>query len=216
MLFDLRVTVPDRPGALARLTARVADHGIDVRSIDVLGSSEDGAIDHLLLECEPDAAHALAASLAEEPGLVVLGMRRSSRTRGSAAELDFLLALADNTHIGVDLFTDAIPRIFAADWAIAFRIDPREVSAQTALAPSVEWDGKVPRRAVQVTETSGFSLPLGMAAEMVAVVLADAYVMLLGRQGGPPFHDAEVLRLRQLAQVCGAVMATKAADAPVS
>jgi hypothetical protein len=54
-----------------------------------------------------------------------------------------------------------------------------------------------------------------MAAEMVAVVLADAYVMLLGRQGGPPFHDAEVLRLRQLAQVCGAVMATKAADAPV-
>jgi hypothetical protein len=216
MLFDLRVTVPDRPGALARLTAMVADHGIDERSIDVLGESEDGAIDHLLLECNPDAAHSLAASLADEPGLVVLGMRRSSRTRGTAAELDFLLALADNTHIGVDLFTDAIPRIFAADWAIAYRIEPREISAQTALAPAVEWDGKVPRRAVQVTEASGFALPIGMAAEMVAVVLADAYVMLLGRQGGPPFHDAEVLRLRQLAQVCGAVMANKAAEAPVS
>src|SRR3954471_12133813 len=87
MLFDLRVTVPDRPGALARLTARVADHGIDVRSIDVLGSSEDGGIDPPLLDWEAASPPPLAASLAEEPGLVVLGMRRSSRTRGSAAEL---------------------------------------------------------------------------------------------------------------------------------
>jgi hypothetical protein len=39
--------------------------------------------------------------------------------------------------------------------------------------------------------------------------------MLLGRQGGPPLHDAEVLRLRQLSQVCGAIMATKSADAAV-
>ena len=74
----------------------------------------------------------------------------------------------------------------------------------------------MPRRAVRVTESSGFTLPSGMSAEMVTVVLADSYVMLLGRSGGPPFHDAEVLRLRQLAQVCGAIMAAKAADAPVS
>ncbi|MDX6221436.1 MAG: hypothetical protein QOD91_490 [Frankiales bacterium] len=215
MLFDLRVTVPDRPGALARLAALVADHGIDVRGIEVLGSSDDGVIDHLLLECEPGDAHGLTAALSTEAGFVVLGLRRSSRTRGSAAELDFLLALADNIHLGVDLFTDAIPRIFAADWAIAYRIQPREVSAQTALAPSVDWDGRVPRRAVRVTETSGFTLPTGMGAEMVTVVLADSYVMLLGRQGGPPFHDAEVLRLRQLSQVCGAIMATKSADAAV-
>ena len=118
MLFDLRVTVPDRPGALARLTALVADHGIDVRGIEVLGSSDDGVIDHLLLECEPGDAHGLTAALSTEvrlrrPGPAPL----QPYPRVSAAELDFLLALADNTHLGVDLFTDAIPRIFAADWA---------------------------------------------------------------------------------------------------
>ena len=97
-----------------------------------------GVIDHMLLECEPADAHGLTAALSTESGFVVLGLRRSSRTRGSAAELDFLLALADNTHLGVDLFTDAIPRIFAADWAIAYRIEPNEIIAQTALAPSVD------------------------------------------------------------------------------
>ncbi|MDQ1714898.1 MAG: hypothetical protein QOC60_843, partial [Frankiaceae bacterium] len=45
MLYELRLSVQDRPGSLARLTRLLADRSIDVREIDILGSIVGQAVD---------------------------------------------------------------------------------------------------------------------------------------------------------------------------
>ena len=47
MLMHLRMSVPDRPGMLAQITAALADVGADIRTIAVLERETGRAIDDI-------------------------------------------------------------------------------------------------------------------------------------------------------------------------
>ena len=49
MLMHLRMSVPDRPGMLAQITAALADVGADIRTIAVLERESGRAIDDIYL-----------------------------------------------------------------------------------------------------------------------------------------------------------------------
>src|SRR4051794_28966542 len=159
MLFSLRIAVPDRPGMLAQITGLIAARGIDVRAIDMLGGRLSEAVDHLLLDAEPDQLDALVVALAAVPGVVVLGLRRSGMTKDSTPELDLIAALAREPQRALEILTDACPRILAADWALRFATDHTAPRARTAWAPEVAWTGRQPLRSSRVARYGSFSLP---------------------------------------------------------
>ena len=75
MLMHLRMSVPDRPGMLAQITAALADVGADIRTIAVLERESGRAIDDIYLSWpEGRPASALSERLASVRGISVLGL----------------------------------------------------------------------------------------------------------------------------------------------
>jgi hypothetical protein len=206
MLFSLRVAVPDRPGMLATITGLIAARGIDVRAIDVLGGRLAEAVDHLLLDGEPDQLDALLIALRGVPGVVVLGLRRSGMTKDSSPELDLISSLAREPGRTLDVLTDACPRILAADWALGFATDDPAARSRTAWAPDVTWSGRQPMRSSRVARYGSFNLPDGLNAELAVAAVTGVGVVLVGRAEGPAFHDAEILRLDKLMKTLETVL----------
>jgi hypothetical protein len=206
MLFSLRIAVPDRPGMLAQITGLVAARGIDVRAVDMLGGRLSEAVDHLLLDGEPEQLDALVAALRAVPGVVVLGLRRAGMTKDTMPELDLIAALARDARRALEILTDACPRILAADWALGFATDQATPRTRTAWAPEVTWTGRQPMRSSRVARYGSFSLPDDLEPELAVAAVAGYGVVLIGRNEGPSFHDAEILRLDKLMKTVETVL----------
>jgi hypothetical protein len=104
-LFRLRVELPDRPGALANVTAVIADVGASVMSLDIHELTGPTAIDEIVIDA-PDGW---------EPGLLA--------ARLAAAEAATLLSSAAASQ-AID------PVVEALEWAIAMaEADPSDCDA---------------------------------------------------------------------------------------
>jgi len=75
-LLRLRISIPDRPGALARVATIIASRGGNITSIDVQQANAEFAVDELLVDFpeEPDAA-GLREDLAEDGETVLLSLQ---------------------------------------------------------------------------------------------------------------------------------------------
>ncbi len=207
MLYALRVALPDRPGMLASITGLIADRRIDVRAIDVLGGRAHEAVDHLLLDGEPAQIEGLAAALGGIPGVVVLGLRRSMTTKDSSPELDLVSAIARDPQRALNILTESCPRILAADWGLGYATDEPVARVRTAWAPDVPWSGRQPLRSSRVMRYGSFEIPDDLSAEMAVAAVTGVGVVLVGRNDGPAFHDAEVHRLDRLMKTIESVLA---------
>lgn len=208
MLYELRLTVLDAPGSLARLTALLGSRGIDIREIDFLGSVVGRAVDNLLIDCTPEQAETLLPALAQLDGFEAPSLRRSLRMDGTVPVLDVLRSLAADDPLAA--FTAAAPVAFSTDWAVAFRIgDTTRAACTSPRAPQVEWSGWVPGRAMRAlpgTVTVAGRGDAGAPVEVVQVPLGDWHVLLLGRVAGPAFHDLEVQRLQDTVTVASLIL----------
>lgn len=202
MLFELRVTVDDRPGSLAQLTQLLAQHSIDVREVDILGSVVGKAVDVLHVECTTEQAEALRPAIFLLPGFELLSLRPANTMRSDNPELDLLMTLGKPG--SVQRFTEAAVPAFGADWAMAFPVS-RGPAAEcvTRGAPPLTWNGWTPQRATRVLPgVYSASAPFaGMHA-----VLGTRHVLLLGRTAGPDFHDLEVMRFNRLIEVAATIL----------
>ena len=197
MLFSFRVALPDRPGALAQLTALIASHSIDVRAVDVLGGKMTEAVDQFLLDGDSDHVEALADALRDGGVFTLLGIRRAGITRDDLPELAVVQAVAKEPERALTVVTHAAPRLLDADWAIAFEAGLPHWQARTPAAPDVQWSGRVPMRSSRVG-AGIFTLPDGMRASLAMAPIPEQGVVLIGRVDETPFHDTEILRLQQL------------------
>jgi hypothetical protein len=197
VLFSFRVALPDRPGALAQLTALIASHSIDVRAVDVLGGKMTEAVDQLLLDGDSDHVEALADALRDGGFFTLLGIRRAGITRDDLPELTVVQAVAKEVERALPLITHAAPRLLDADWAIGFEMGLPHWQARTPAAPEVQWSGRVPMRSSRVG-AGMFTLPDGMRASLAMAPIPELGVVLIGRNDETPFHDTEILRLQQL------------------
>jgi hypothetical protein len=80
MELMVRCALPDRPGSLARLTAAVADVGVDIEAVEIVDVVDDRAIDDMVVVVEDSSsARALLDRLAALDDVEVL---HSAPSRG--------------------------------------------------------------------------------------------------------------------------------------
>jgi len=199
VLYRLRVSLPDRPGSLARVTQLLGAVGADVMQIPVLEQLGGRAVDEFTVSWagERDVA-ALVAGLERAAGVRVEGCWAAGEVPGAAPELDVLGQVARDPGRAVATLIDAAPTLFHADWAVATRGGRgRQVVHSSWRAPEVPTlPALTPMRPLAFSY-EGDASGHGAAAPIGASWLT-LYVV---RHEGPAFHRGELERLGRIVDV---------------
>lgn len=185
MPAHLRVSLADRPGALASLTRALAAAGANVLSVTVLQREAGRAVDDLLLEWpfERPWDHVMRA-VDGCSGARLHGLRHISTAQTSPDTMVVAQVLAA-PHRALEVLVDALPGLLYADWAaVADRRWPREpvaASPSTPL-PLPQTPATLPRPRVLVAADS----PL-----MVLPCPDSELRLLVGRSSDPGFTRTE-------------------------
>ena len=200
MPAHLRVSLADRPGALAALTRALAAAGANVLSVAVLQRESGRAVDDLLLEW-PFARpwdHVVRAVEAC-PGARLHGLRHIASVETAADSL-LLTQVLKSPGRGLEVMVDTLPSLLLADWAaFADRNWPRDsvVASPQAPVPLPAVPTALPRPRVLVVDD-----------DPVMVMPCDGtdLRLMVGRTAGPGFTRTERERCTALlATVCALV-----------
>lgn len=148
MLLRVRVTLPDRPGALGQVARTLGVAGADIVQVVVLERLGGRAVDDFTVVW-PGASRVerLLAGLAAIPGVQVDGVWRAIGAPVSGGhDAELLAQVAANPADGLATLVDAVPGLLAADWAAA-AVVPADWAARTAAprpAPSGEPSLRLP------------------------------------------------------------------------
>jgi hypothetical protein len=209
MLLRLRLWVADRPGALGLVTRELGACGADIVQVSVLSREQGRALDEITVFLpEEHRRPALESALRSLAGVSVAGVRPTSEVPGAFPDLDLLGRIAADPRAALGLLTDALPRILAADWALALGPEHgASVLARSWDAPAEVTLPDLPPQASSVTVGSAHyaSAPIGPSGLRVLVC----------RAGEPNFHRFEVLRLARLAEVTAAVAGSRISLKPI-
>ena len=200
MPAHLRVSLADRPGALAALTRALAAAGANVLSVTVLQREAGRAVDDLLLEW-PFARpwdHVVRAVEACH-GARLHGLRHLAAAEPvpDSVLLGHVLACPDRA---LEVTVDALPALLLADWAaIADRRSPREplVASPQSPLPLPVVPASLPRPRVLVVDDE----------PVMALPCDDTELRLMvGRAGGPGFTRTERERCTSLLAMVVAIV----------
>lgn len=232
MLLRVRVTLPDRPGALGQVARTLGVAGADIVQVVVLERLGGRAVDDFTVVW-PGASRVdrLLAGLAAIPGVQVDGLWRAigaPTTGGQDAEL--LAQVAANPTDGLATLVDALPGLLAADWAAA-AVVPADWAARSGSAPRstdttglvtatggepavayASWRAPVPLLLPEVTPLRARSLdgPVGTRYAVAPFGRAGLVLMLtrVDAEGmtAAGFHVTEVDRLAQLVRAAAVIL----------
>jgi hypothetical protein len=187
MSIQLRISLPDQPGALARVARTIAHSGADVLWVSVLESEAGRAIDDIGVRWPDGAPHQLLLdALSRERGVQVVGCRSSRRLLDERADLDLLTYLLAVPQRGVETLVDMAPAALDADWAELRAPAKRLAAIYPTTGPMHD---EVAPEGMPVRAVAGVT---GTLAWMHLPLPALASVLVVGRDGGPAFLRAEV------------------------
>lgn len=192
MPAHLRVSVPDRPGSLAALTAALASAGANVQSVSVIEREGGRAVDDLLLDWPYGRAwDAVTTAIDSCPGVRVHGLRHIAEPSVSH-DADLLGQVVAAPERALETVVDGLPHLLLADWCALFdRTDARQPEYATpgCPLPLPETDHPLGRpRTLSVEGESLLLVPLPPSPLRV----------LVGRFTGPGFTRAEMHRCTSL------------------
>ncbi|MEU4244392.1 amino acid-binding protein [Actinoplanes sp. NPDC026619] len=121
MLLRVRVTLPDRPGALGQVARTLGVAGADIVQVVVLERLGGRAVDDFSVVW-PGASRVerLLAGLAAIPGVQVDGVWKAiGAPVNGGHDAELLAQVAANPSDGLATLVDAMPGLLAADWAAA-------------------------------------------------------------------------------------------------
>jgi hypothetical protein len=136
MLLRVRVTLPDRPGALGQVARTLGVAGADIVQVVVLERLGGRAVDDFTVVW-PGASRVerLLAGLAAIPGVQVDGVWKAIGAPVSGGhDAELLAQVAGNPADGLATLVDAVPGLLAADWAAA-AVVPADWAARSGGAP---------------------------------------------------------------------------------
>ncbi|MGH3786355.1 MAG: ACT domain-containing protein [Pseudonocardiaceae bacterium] len=215
MSFLIRVQLPDRPGALGAVATALGEVGVDILSLDVVERRSGIAIDDLVVELPsgrlPDVLITAAESV---EGVEVDAVRPWAGVLDTHRELELVEEIAATPANGLQVFTDKLPNIIRAGWAIVLTTTegrPHRVAVSFAApetrAVHLPW---WPLRRATILDGEDDWVPLPwreLGTELAATPLGGTErVLLIGRPGGPMFRAAEVARLEHLAGIVAVVL----------
>jgi hypothetical protein len=202
MGLQLRVSIPDRPGALGQTALAMAKAGADVIGVTVLESESGRAIDDFRLRW-PDGkdVDGLIAAVSSGMGVEVLGCRRTRWLMDGRPDLDLLtyvLAVPDH---GVETLVDMAPAALDADWA-ELRPPGRRLPALYSSSTTTHDDIAPSTMPVRATAWQGE----GMTWAYFPIALLRS-VLVVGRDGGPPFLRAEIVQGERILDLATSTLA---------
>jgi hypothetical protein len=214
--FLIRVQLPDIPGTLGAVATALGDIGADILSVDVVERGRGIAVDDLVVELPkgrlPDVLITAAESIT---GVEVDAVRPYAGVLDTHRELELVEEVAAQPDDGIDVFTQGVPKIVRAGWALVVASDASGAHrlAASAAAPQIQkldlpWM-PLPRATVLDGEESWVPETWQeLGTELAATPLGKPdRVLLVGRPGGPMFRAAEVARLAHLAGIVAVVLA---------
>jgi hypothetical protein len=213
--FLIRVQLPDRPGALGAVAMALGHIGADILSVDVVERTAGMAIDDLVVELPkgrlPDVLITAAESVSD---VEVDAVRPYAGVLDTHRELELVEEVAAQPDDGLTIFTEGVPRIIRAGWALV--VGPAQGGAETLTASTaapqlrtldLPW---LPLARATVLDGEEPWVPetwRELGTELAATPLGKPdRVLLVGRPGGPMFRAAEVARLAHLAGIIAVVL----------
>jgi hypothetical protein len=221
MLLRVRVTLPDRPGALGQVARTLGVAGADIVQVVVLERLGGRAVDDFTVVW-PGAARVerLLAGLAAIPGVQVDGVWQAiGAPINGGHDAELLAQVAANPADGLATLVDAVPGLLAADWAAAAMVSPdwasRNGSGSVGSEPQVlyaSWRAPSPLRLPEVTPLRArpFAEPAG-PRYAVAPFGRGGLVLVVARTDeadlpAAAFHVTEVDRIAQLVRAAAVIL----------
>jgi hypothetical protein len=213
--FLIRVQLPDSPGSLGAVATALGGIGADILSVDVVERGSGLAVDDLVVELPtgrlPDVLITAAESV---DGVEVDAVRPYAGVLDTHRELELVEDVAEDPRNGLAIFTEGVPRIVRAGWAVTLRVDTKGVTtlasssaAPEAISDSLPW---MPLSRATVLDGEDAWVPetwQELGTELAATPLGKPdQALLVGRPGGPMFRAAEVARLAHLAGIITVVL----------
>jgi hypothetical protein len=213
--FLIRVQLPDVPGALGAVATALGAHGAGILSVDVVERNDGTAIDDLVVELPkgrlPDVLITAAESVDD---VEVDAVRPYAGVLDTHRELELVEEVAAQPDDGLAIFTEGVPRIVRAGWAMV--VGPEDGAAKTVCASTAAPQLKtldlpfLPLARATVLDGEEDWVPetwKELGTELAATPLGKPErVLLVGRPGGPQFRAAEVARLAHLAGIIAVVL----------
>ncbi|HEX7307027.1 ACT domain-containing protein [Lentzea sp.] len=215
MSFLIRVQLPDRPGTLGAVATALGEIGADILSVDVVERGSGLAIDDLVVELPsgrlPDTLITAAESI---EGVEVDAVRPYAGILDTHRELELVEEIAEEPRKGLAIFTEGVPKIIRAGWAVVVgpegtginRLTASSAAPETRMA-DVPW---FPLERATVLDGEDEWVPetwRELGTELAATPLGKPdRVLVVGRPGGPMFRAAEVARLAHLAGIVAVVL----------
>ncbi|MFF5293153.1 amino acid-binding protein [Paractinoplanes globisporus] len=229
MLLRVRVTLPDRPGALGQVARTLGVAGADIVQVVVLERLGGRAVDDFTVVW-PGASRVerLLAGLAAIPGVQVDGVWKAiGAPVNGGHDAELLAQVAANPSDGLATLVDAIPGLLAADWAAAAvvpadwasRSAPRPLPAEPMVSlgadPTVvyaSWRAPGPLQLPEITPLRARPLTSAEGTRYAVAPFGRAgLVLVIARQDDDDlpaagFHVTEVDRIAQIVRAAAVIL----------
>ena len=209
MLYLLRVSVPDRPGALGALASAIGEAGGDITAVDVVERGLSVAVDDVLVET-PDATSAdtILAKVSALPAVEIEAWQPFTEGDQLRDGLDIVDGLGSTASRALAAITRIAPAVLRARWVVI--IDQVNsgvaITQASAGAPWVRWSALpwLPLPSAGIVEADPAWLPhdWGGDPHLAAAPVGGSQMALLAvRPTGPRFRPAEIAKLANLAAI---------------
>lgn len=206
MSYLLRVTVPDRPGALGTLATALGRAQADILNVAVVDRGEGEAVDDIVVELPPGVLAERLYTAVADGGARLESLQRWGGRLELADDLDLLDRLAADPETALEHLVGWAPEVFRSNWALL--LDRERVLRRSAGAPQRRPDTSWLPMA-RAGHVGGAVWPDAVGAPDLELVAAPfpggEPALLLGRSGGPAFRPSEVARLAHVVAVTAAV-----------
>ncbi|GLW06617.1 amino acid-binding protein [Microtetraspora sp. NBRC 13810] len=224
MLMRVRVSLPDRPGALGQVARSLGTLGADIHQVTVLEREAGRAVDDFTVSWPgTPGVDEVRDRLSAVPGVHVEGAWPTRDVPGSAPDYDLLRHVAADPGRAFATLVDAVPDLVGADWAAVVATGPQGEGAAGEAGPG-DGGARTPpivHRSWRTPPELVFAEPVpqrpqvfgdGEARFMAVPLDGTGLCLVTGRLDGLPFHRAELAKLARVTELV-AMLARSGAEA---
>ncbi|MGW4424237.1 amino acid-binding protein [Streptosporangium sp. NPDC004631] len=204
MMLRLRVSFPDRPGALGQVARVLGTLGADILQVTVLEREAGRAVDDFTVSWPgaPDA-DGVRDRMSAVPGIQVEAVWPTREIPGAAPDYDLLKHVAADPGRAFVTLVDAAPALVSAEWAVAVSSETGELVHRSWQAPHSldEAGGLTGVKAADLRSLRPCALSAGRHRFMSLPVPGASLHLILARTEGPSFHRAELDRAIRVVEI---------------
>jgi len=216
VLARLRISVPDRPGSLGRVTSAIGSAGGDIAKVDVLESESGRALDDVFVQVrDASQLERLTRALEALAGVSIHGVQHPAPPATGHTELELVQQVLSQPGRALQTLVDGAPGALGADWAALLEFGPdggqSGVLAVSTRAPAHDQiivSSPLRLGAVRVLDPAT-DQPWSGAA-LVPLTGTDVGLLLV-REIGVDFHRSELWRYGPLGAIVGPVVTASVA-----